>query len=227
LEDFVPYIQVGIGFAGPDAEAADVLRNRIYVPPDEPIPPSLRSLLSQYSDSTEEYETLLQSLQDTHADLFLEFLETKLKSEIESRYRVVDEPAGLYGYSYSGLFSLYALFRRSSMFARVGVGSPGVLTADSKVFSLEQDLRNVDMPFRDTQLHMTLCELEMTGRTHVFRDLSIQYARLIDKLYLSEHKGLSFTARVLPNETHVTGVHASFLSFLRTCYAKTRDKLEL
>ena len=48
------------------------------------------------------------------------------------------------------------------------------------------------------QLHLTVNELEITGRSHVYRDLGIQFARLVDQLYLSGHAGLDFTARILP-----------------------------
>ena len=68
------------------------------------------------------------------------------------------------------------------------------------------------------QLHLTVNELEITGRSHIYRDLGIQFARLVDRLWLSDHAGLDFTARILPSDTHMTGFTQSFLSYLRACY---------
>jgi hypothetical protein len=61
-------------------------------------------------------------------------------------------------------------------------------------------------------------ELEITGRSHVYRDLGIQFARLVDQLWLSGHAGLEFTARILPADSHMTGFTQAFLSYLRACY---------
>jgi hypothetical protein len=104
------------------------------------------------------------------------------------------------------------------MFRNYGAGSPGVLHPDSQIFRLEQHLADGGTGFGDVRLHMTINELEITGRSHCYRDLGIQFTRLIDKLWLSDHAGLEFSARILPNETHMTGFTQSFLSYIRCCY---------
>jgi predicted alpha/beta superfamily hydrolase len=113
---------------------------------------------------------------------------------------------------------MFALMRQSPVFHRYGAGSPGVLAADSQIFRLEHAIAERGQGFDDVQLHLTVNELEITGRSHIYRDLGIQFARLVDQLYLSGHTGLEFTARILPNDSHMTGFTQSFLSYLRACY---------
>jgi predicted alpha/beta superfamily hydrolase len=219
---FQPYLQVTVGY--PPDKAADwlTLRNRDLVPDDEPAPPSMIAAVAADAETAgwtqEEHDEYLRSIREGRAAQFLAFLEDELRPVIEDRYRVAPEGTGLFGYSYGGLFSLYALMRQSPMFRRYGAGSPGVLSADSQIFRLEDGIARRGQAFGDVRLHLTVNELEITGRSHIYRDLGIQFARLVDRLYLSDHQGLDFAARILPSDTHMTGFTQSFLSYLRACY---------
>jgi uncharacterized protein len=223
ISAFQPYLQVTVGY--PPAQAADwlTLRNRDLVPADEPAPPSMIAAVAADAETAgwtqEEHDEYLRSIREGRAAQFLTFLEDELRPLIEGQYRIDTEASGLFGYSYGGLFSLYALMRQSPMFRRYGAGSPGVLDAESQIFQLERGLAERGQGFGDVQLHLTVNELEITGRSHIYRDLGIQFARLIDQLYLSDHQGLDFTARILPADSHMTGFTQSFLSFLRACYS--------
>jgi uncharacterized protein len=222
ISAFQPYLQVTVGY--PPAKAADwlTLRNRDLVPAGEPAPPSMIAAVAADAETAgwtqEEHDEYIRSIHEGRAAEFLAFLEDELRPVVEDRYRVDQAASGLFGYSYGGLFSLYALLRRSPMFHRYGAGSPGVLDQGSQIFRLEQGITDRGEPFDDVQLHLTVNELEITGRSHVYRDLGIQFARLVDRLYLSGHEGLDFTARILPSDTHMTGFTQSFLSYLRACY---------
>lgn len=219
---FQPYLQVTIGY--PPAEAPDwlMLRNRDLVPADEPAPPSVIAAVAADAETAgwtqQEHDDYIRMIHSGRAAQFLAFLETELRPVIEERYRVLDGATGLFGYSYGGLFALYALMCQSPMFRRYGAGSPGVLSADSQIFRRERQLADSRAGFDSAQLHLTVNELEITGRSHCYRDLGIQFARLIDILWLSQHAGLDFSARILPSDTHMTGFTQSFLSYLRTCY---------
>lgn len=222
ISAFQPYLQVTVGY--PPEKAADwlTLRNRDLVPANEPAPPSMIAAVAADAETAgwtqQEHDEYLRSIREGRAAQFLAFLEDELRPVIDERYRVRPEGSGLFGYSYGGLFAMYALMRRSPMFQRYGAGSPGVLSPDSQVFRLEADIADRGEDFDHVQLHLTVNELEITGRSHIYRDLGIQFARLIDRLYLSNYAGLDFTARVLPSDTHMTGFTQSFLSYLRACY---------
>ncbi len=60
------------------------------------------------------------------ASKFLEFIIHELIPFVESNYRVSHSDRGLAGYSYGGLFALYALFAHPETFGRVFAGSPSV-----------------------------------------------------------------------------------------------------
>jgi predicted alpha/beta superfamily hydrolase len=220
---FQPYMQVTVGYPPDQAPEWLTLRTRDLVPAGEPAPQSIIDAVAADAETAgwtqEEQDEYIRSIQNGRAAEFLAFLEDELRPVIEDRYRVLDGATGLFGYSYGGLFTLFALMRRSPMFRRYGAGSPGVLHPDSQIFRLEQQLADGHAGFDDVQLHLTLNELEITGRSHCYRDLGIQFARLIDKLWLSDHAGLEFSARILPNDTHMTGFTQSFLSYIRCCYS--------
>jgi predicted alpha/beta superfamily hydrolase len=219
---FQPYLQVTVGYPPDQAAEWLTLRTRDLVPGGEPAPQSIIDAVAADAETAgwtqEEQDEYIRSIQSGRAAEFLAFFEEELGPVIEERYRVLDGATGLFGYSYGGLFTLYALMRKSPMFRMYGAGSPGVLHPDSQIFRLEQQLADSGAGFDEVQLHLTLNELEITGRSHCYRDLGIQFARLIDKLYLSGHAGLDFSARILPADTHMTGFTASFLSYIRTCY---------
>jgi predicted alpha/beta superfamily hydrolase len=219
---FQPYMQVTVGYAPDQAAEWLTLRTRDLVPADEPAPQSIIDAVAADAETAgwtqEEHDEYIRSIQSGRAAQFLAFLEDELRPVIEERYRILEGATGLFGYSYGGLFTLYALMRQSPMFRYYGAGSPGVLHPDSQIFHLEQHLADGGTGFGDVTLHMTINELEITGRSHCYRDLGIQFTRLIDKLWLSNHAGLEFSARILPNETHMTGFTQSFLSYIRCCY---------
>lgn len=41
---------------------------------------------------------------------------------------------GLFGYSYGGLFAMYAFAMASPLFTVIGASSPGILSAETQVF---------------------------------------------------------------------------------------------
>jgi uncharacterized protein len=222
ISAFQPYLQVTIGYTADQAGDWLTLRNRDLVPAGEPAPPSMIAAVAADAEAAgwtqEEHDEYIRSIHDGRAAQFLAFLEEELRPLVEERYRIDPASSGLFGYSYGGLFTLYALFRQSPMFRRYGAGSPGVLAADSQIFRLEADVACRGQAFGDVQLHLTVNELEITGRSHIYRDLGIQFANLVNTLYLSGHEGLDFSARILPSDSHMTGFTQSFLSYLRACY---------
>ena len=124
-----PYIQVSVGYAGDEAAAWATLRNRDLVPPGEPVADEMVTTLAAARDAgamTQEHmDAYLAELADTHADVFLDFLTEELHPQLQATYRVSESGHGLFGYSYGGLFTLYA-YLRDAPFSTFGAGSPGV-----------------------------------------------------------------------------------------------------
>ncbi|WP_036960083.1 alpha/beta hydrolase [Promicromonospora kroppenstedtii] len=217
MQQILPYIQVSVGYAGEEAQHWDRLRNRDLVPPGEPIAKELLDAVElgirTGARTREESDAYLAELRDTHADAFLSFLTAELHPRIERDYGTAESGHGLFGYSYGGLFSLYTWLSGSTLFETIGAGSPGIAGEDSQIFA---QLHEMGDSRPDARLHVTLNDRELLGDLAVYQSLTKNTATLLHRL--TSRDG-AVTSAVL-RETHVTGLQASFLSYLRTCRAR-------
>jgi predicted alpha/beta superfamily hydrolase len=214
MQRIQPYIQVSVGYAGEEAKDWDRLRNRDFVPPGEPVAKELVDAVEMGvqagTRTRDEADAYLAQLRDTHADVFLSFLTTELHPRIARDYGTATRGHGLFGYSYGGLFSLYTWLTGAAMFESIGAGSPGVVADDSQIFAR---LRDLDDSRRAAKLHVTFNERELIGDLAVYQELAKNTATVLHRL---TSRGSAVTSEIL-RETHVTGLQASFLSYLRTC----------
>ncbi|WP_235282428.1 alpha/beta hydrolase [Microbacterium sp. SA39] len=218
-----PYIQVSVGYAGDEAEQWAQLRNRDLVPPGEPVSEQMLKTLAAARDSgamTQEHmDAYLAHLADTHADVFLSFLTEELHPLLQSTVRVSDTGHGLFGYSYGGLFALYAWLQEASPFATFGAGSPGVAATDSQVFPLIAALPEHGADAAARRLHVTLNEAELLGAIPIYRDIGRNLLTVVEELDAQGRSGE--VTKALLHETHLTGLQASFLSYLKTCHTRS------
>ncbi|MGA5544925.1 alpha/beta hydrolase [Mycobacterium sp. NPDC051198] len=216
MQRIQPYIQVSIGYAGEEAQDWDRLRNRDFVPPGEPIAKELIDAMElgveMGARTREEADSYLAELHDTHADVFLSFLTAELHPRIAHDYGTAASGHGLFGYSYGGLFALYAWLTGSTLFESIGAGSPGVIGEDSRIFT---QLHQLGDTRRATKLHVTLNDRELLGDLAVYQSLAKNTATVLHHL---RSRNESVTSEIL-RETHVTGLQASFLSYVRACRA--------
>lgn len=217
MQEIQPYIQVSVGYAGEDAQHWARLRNRDLVPPGEPIAQefidAVEMGIQTGAMTREEADAYLAELRDTRADAFLGFLTAELHPRIERDYGTAASGHGLFGYSYGGLFSLYAWLAGSTLFESIGAGSPGVIGEDSQVFA---QLRELGEGRPAAKLHVTFNDQELVGNLAVYQNLAKNAATVLHRL---TSRGGTVTSAVL-RETHVTGLQSSFLSYLRTCRAQ-------
>lgn len=216
-----PYIQVSVGYAGEEAAQWAQLRNRDLVPPGEPVSDEMVATLATARDAgamtQDEMDAYLAALADTRADVFLDFLTAELHPRLRSRLRVSESGHGLFGYSYGGLFALYAWLRGATPFASFGAGSPGVASPDSTVFDLAEALPERDAESAPQRLHVTLNEPELLGPIPIYRAMARNVLTLVEQL---RGRGRSHeVSTAMLHETHLTGLQASFLSYLKTMSA--------
>jgi predicted alpha/beta superfamily hydrolase len=217
-----PYIQVSVGYAGEEAADWAHVRNRDLVPPGERVSDEMVATVTaarQAGTMTEEQaDAYLEELEDTHADVFLDFLTAELHPRLQSQYRVSDFGHGLFGYSYGGLFALYAWLCSAHPFATFGAGTPGVVIPDSQVFAMVDALPERTPEGSGPRLHVTLNEVEVLGDLPIYRGLAQNVLSILDRLH---RKGRAReVSRAMLHETHVTGLQASFLSYLTTCHTR-------
>lgn len=217
-----PYIQVSVGYAGDEAVDWARLRNRDLVPPGEPVSDEMVDVLAAARDkgamSQEHMDAYLAELADTHADDFLAFLTQELHPVLQSKLPVAESGHGLFGYSYGGLFALYAWLSVAAPFSTFGAGSPGVVGTGSRVFDLIEALPEGAPAPGDPRLHVTLNELELLGPVPLYRGVARNALAVVEMLHAKGYSEAVSTAML--QETHLTGLQKSFLSYLRTCHAR-------
>ncbi|GAA1452078.1 alpha/beta hydrolase [Nocardiopsis tropica] len=217
-----PYIQVSIGYTGEEAAAWAQIRNRDLVPPGEPIGDDMLATLKAARDTgamtQEQVDAYLAELEEPHADVFLDFLTGELHPHLRSKLRVSESGHGLFGYSYGGLFALYAWLRETGLFASIGAGSPGVASTDSQIFTLVEALPELGEDATAPQLHITLNEAELLGDIPFYRGMARNVLATMEQLHTQGRS--EQVSHALLRETHVTGLQASFLSYLKTCHGR-------
>ncbi|WP_037368372.1 alpha/beta hydrolase [Amycolatopsis orientalis] len=215
MQPIQPYLQVSVGYAGEEAQHWSRLRNRDLVPPGEPVGQEFVAAVEMGVETgrmtRQQADAYLAELRDTRADAFLAFLTDELHPRIERDYRTAGSGHGLFGYSYGGLFSLYAWLSGCPLFESIGAGSPGVVGEDSQIFARLRELGD-DRPA--AKLHVTVNEQELFGDLAVYQNLAKNTATLLHRLASG-----AVTSEIL-RETHLTGLQAAFLSYLRTCRAQ-------
>ncbi|WP_030168463.1 MULTISPECIES: alpha/beta hydrolase-fold protein [Actinomycetes] len=218
-----PYIQVSVGYAGEEASDWSRLRNRDLVPAGEPVGDDVIAALAAAREtgtmSQEDIDAYMERLSDCDADAFLDFLTNELHPRLRSRLRVGDTGHGLFGYSYGGLFALYAWLRGGTPFATIGAGTPGISSPGSQLYDLIRTLPERNNGESGTpRLHVTLNKVEVLGDLPVYRGIARNVLRALEELRANGHSD-SFSTSML-DETHATGVQASFLSYLKECHVR-------
>ena len=145
-------------------------------------------------------------VQSGGAGQFLSSLCKELIPYVEANYRVSSEQRGLAGYSYGGLFTLYALFRAPEVFGRFFAGSP---TMWEELFTYEEEYAATHDDLEATLL-ITAGELET--------DLQDPIRRMVDRLRSRAYPGLALLESTLQGEDHESGYAASVSRALRLLY---------
>jgi predicted alpha/beta superfamily hydrolase len=218
-----PFIMVCVGYPPEDARRSLAVRARDLLPPGEPLPPGVE----QGMDATVQAGLLdragadlyLRNLRNPAGDRFLSFLTDELHPYVSSGYRVDDsEGAGLFGFSYGGLFAIYAALRRTALFRKIGAGSPGILPGQSRVFKMHRDAAAANEDYAGRLLHLTLLERELTYPSSYQPLVAAGTAEFITLAGTQPLRNLAFSSKIIPEESHITGSAPSFASFLRTAY---------
>jgi hypothetical protein len=224
INPMTPFIMVCVGYPAEDAPRALAVRARDLLPPGEPLPPGLE----QGMDATVQAGLLdragadlyLHNLRNPAGDKFLAFLTQELHPLIASAYRVDDsQGAGLFGYSYGGLFALYAALSRTPLLRKIGAGSPGLLPRQSKVFDMYRAEAAANADYSGRLLHVNFMERELTYPSSYQPLVAAGTAEFITMAGTQPLRGLSFSSRIIPEESHITGSSPSFSSFLRAAYS--------
>ena len=150
------------------------------------------------------------------APRFLRFMKEELIPFIKTNYRV-SRDAGYVGYSYGGLFGLYALFHQPEMFQRYVIGSPSIWFDSLVTFKYEAKYAagHSDLPAR---VFVSIGGLEERAYTESATATNVK--QLEDKLLSRHYPGLHLQTVVFDGETHLSGFAAAISRGLREIYKK-------
>ncbi|MDE0350003.1 MAG: alpha/beta hydrolase-fold protein [Gammaproteobacteria bacterium] len=183
-----PIVVVGIGYGRGMAEWI-VTRARDFTPPGTPVSEEARQVVGDAAHG--------------HADTFLRFIAEELHPVVQANFPVLDGPAGLFGHSYGGLFSSYALFSRFPLFDRYIIGSPGNIFPDDFVLDLEQRCWDAGQTL-NASAYLTCGSLERTSYSEGLRYIAIAYDKLCDRLAGRQYEGFTLSSREYEGESHLS-----------------------
>jgi predicted alpha/beta superfamily hydrolase len=136
---------------------------------------------------------------------FLRSLRTEIIPFVEANYRLSPD-RGLAGYSYGGLFTLYALFHAPELFQRYFAGSP---TMREQLFEYEAQY---------AASHHDLAAKVFITEGGLESDLHEPIRRMVDRLRSRGYPGLEVLTQVFEGEGHSSAYAASVSRALRVLY---------
>jgi len=145
------------------------------------------------------------------ASNFLSFLENELIPNVESSYRA-DSSRILAGISYSGLFTMYALFNKPSLFNNYLIGSPSMYYDNEVIFEYEEEYasKNNDL---DANVFLSVGTLE--AGFDMFPGMVSNVEKLSETLNNRKYSKLKLSTCLFENETHFSVMPATFSRGIR------------
>ena len=195
-------IVVGVGYPGAASFPATMARRtRDYTPTDE------GWYVATYVDA----KGIDGYAGEGRAAAFLTFLSDELMPFVEQRFRTTEERS-ITGYSFGGLFALYALFTRPGLFKRYLVCSPSIWWGGGMIADVEgaYAAAHADLP----------AWLWMATGSEEGDDVTVAMLDLAATLSGREYPSLVVTASLLAGEEHLSAFPPFISRALRAAFTK-------
>jgi predicted alpha/beta superfamily hydrolase len=137
------------------------------------------------------------------AELFLDFISKELIPFVETNYRVSTNERCLGGYSFGGLFSLYAMFTKPELFTKYYAGSPSISFGNRELYKNEELFASTHDDLNAT-LFMTMGGLE--DSTYI-----AEMFHMTDLLRSRAYPALTIETHVFQDEWHQSCGAASLM----------------
>ena len=197
-----PVVVVGIGY-GRGLPDWIVTRARDLTPPGTPVPEEARQVVGDAVHG--------------QADTFLRFIAEELHPVVRANFPVLDAPAGLFGHSYGGLLTSYALFGRFPLFDRYVIGSPGNVFPEDFVLDLEQRCWDGGRTL-NASAYLTCGALERTSHSEGLRYIAVAYDKLCARLATRQYEGFTLNTREYEGESHISVGLPTLIDGIRLLY---------
>ncbi len=145
------------------------------------------------------------------ASKFLSFLEEELIPNIKSSYRVSSNRL-LAGISYSGLFTMYTLFNKPSLFNNYLIGSPSLYYDNEVIFKYEEEYA---MNHDDLNANVFLSVGTLEAGFEMFPGMVSNVEKISKILKDRKYNNLTLTTCLFENETHFSVMPATFSRGIR------------
>jgi predicted alpha/beta superfamily hydrolase len=154
------------------------------------------------TETEEAYEKLIEEggmpnidVESGGAPMFLDFIRKELFPFIEANYRIDTNMRILSGYSFGGLFGLYALFHDPDLFDKYFIGSPTIRYSNGITYEYEVRYASTHKDL-EADVFMSSGALENRTADHL--------NKMADKLLSRNYKNLNLETFIFENESHVT-----------------------
>lgn len=142
------------------------------------------------------------------AEEYLDFINDEVKPLIGMHYRVQDARETLVGYSFGGLFALYALFTAPDSFDNYVVASPAIWWDDRVIFGFEESLAQRAGDITNS-VFLSVGESEEDFMVEDFR-------AIVERLEGREYDSLRLDTYVFEGENHASGIGAAMSRGVRS-----------
>jgi len=205
-----PVIVVGIGYDAASSTEILGLRTRDLTP----------TLDAGYVERAKEGPMPLpDEIVPGGAAQFLDFIESEVKPLIAASYPAKIDDSTLVGDSLGGLFTLYALFNRSSDYQRYIAGSPSLWWDTGSLFS-DEAAYAVGADDLDAEVFMSVGGLEEDPANEAdFAKMVTNTHRMASMLSDRAYPSLNLTTHEFEGETHLSVIPATLSRGLREVFA--------
>jgi len=143
-------------------------------------------------------------------DKFLSFLKHELITRVEIDNELNISNRGLFGYSYGGLFTIYALIEDPNLFQKYLIGSPSLWFDDFTLLSRLKNLNEGHFKY-SKKIFLSVGENEIGDQL-----ASFGYARE----YFNSVKNINFLATIIEDEGHSSAISSTIVKGLKFLYYK-------
>jgi predicted alpha/beta superfamily hydrolase len=153
--------------------------------------------------------------QTGNATKFLESIRKEIIPFVESQYRV-NKDRGLWGSSYGGLFTIYAMLTETDLFNRYFLTSPSLSYDNQLLFKLEEKYYEKHKEL-NARVYMAMGGLEGTSL----------FKKFCETLKGRNYKGLEFDYKIVDGMAHSGTKAEGFARGIQFVYAKTNIKVDV
>ncbi len=140
---------------------------------------------------------------------FLAFIEKEVIPLVEKTYPVTTNRA-IYGYSYGGLFTSYALFTRPDLFRTILIGSPSLFADDAVI------LHRFEPDYAKAHKDLPLSVWLSVGQNDEYLVEDVQ--KLANALKSRQYPSLRLQSTTIKEVNHLTGIQPTMLQAFKWAY---------